>query len=111
MWGRLSTDEQTALLTLSAFPSFTLAQSEYMTAPYKLSEAMLRENPFIRFDREICEFYMHSILKNYLCERFDNTPQSFITEVYLYGGDWFAQTGSYIDAMQFYHRAGAYERL
>jgi len=112
MWGKLSSDKQNVLLALSVFNSFTLQQLDFMREGISgFSEAELRENPFIRFDRETGSYYMHSILQTYLTQQFENMTEEFKTKIYLRSGDWFGKTGSYIDALRFYHQAGAYEKI
>lgn len=115
MWGKLSHEKQSALLTLSIFQSFTLPQAEFMSGvPSTEIETLLRNNPFIRFDRETRNYYMHSILRGYLQNVFENRPEETNKTVYMLAGDWFTKSLSYINAIRFYHLADAadtYEKI
>lgn len=115
MWDKLSPDGKDALLSLSVFQSFTMAQLEFLTSNLtEETKVMVRENPFIRFDPETRHYNIHSILKDYLTSIFDNKTDESKKEIYVLAGDWFTKIGSYIEAIRFYHFANvadAYEKI
>lgn len=112
-WGRLSEQEQELLLKLSIFPSFSLPHAAgFSGISLEEVENQLREKHFfIRYDNEEGCFYMHTQLKKLLKSKFELLPRERQQEIYLRGGELAWKSGDFINALRFYHRAEAWEKI
>lgn len=112
IWSKLTDNEKNILLTMSIFQSFTLPQSEFITEiSSEQTQSLLRNNPFIRFDQETRQYHMHSILRSYLLDMFEDQSETHKKTIYMRSGDWFSKNRAYIHAMRFYHMIDAYEKI
>jgi LuxR family maltose regulon positive regulatory protein len=115
VWDRLSEEEKDFLLSVSILDSFTALQAAAMNGRDSLPgnlEELLRVNDFIRYypDRNI--YTMHSILQDYLRNRFYHYMAPEFRKLILQrAGQTFAAEGQYYPAAQFFLKNEDYEAI
>jgi len=101
------------LLKLSIVNKFTLDQAIYITGNQK-TKAIIMElisnNCFIRYDRELDVYTLHSILRNVLNEEIisNNIDFNYINNTC---GDWYSKNLEDIDAIEYYYKAKNFQRI
>jgi len=101
------------LLKLSILNKFTLDQAIYITGNQK-TKAIIMElisnNCFIRYDRELDVYTLHSILRNVLNEEIisNNIDLNYINNTC---GDWYSKNLEDIDAIEYYYKAKNFQRI
>lgn len=114
VWNRLSAAERELMLSLSLLDGFTARQAGIMdngdALPQSL-ETLLSLEFFIRYvvDKEV--YSLHSILRDYLCERFAMQPQEKRAAMYRKAAAACQAVGDYCQAGLFYMKVEAYEAV
>lgn len=108
VWNRLSPTEKDFLLAVSVFESFTARQAagmlDYEVMPGQI-EAELRASDFIRFLPDKRLFIIHSILLDYLRNRFYyHQPKEYQNRVFYKAGGSCAAMGQYCLAAEFFYK-------
>lgn len=108
-------DEETKqiLLKLSLVNKFTLEQASYVTRNKRANDIikeLISNNCFIRYHEELKEYTIHSILRNVLKEELlsNNINANDVNE---YCGDWYSEEFKDIQAIQYYYKAGNFQRI
>jgi len=101
------------LLKLSILNKFTLEQAIYVTGNKKTKVVimeLLSNNCFIRYDRELEVYTLHSILRNVLNEEIisNNIDLNYINNTC---GDWYSKNLEDIDAIEYYYKAKNFQRI
>lgn len=102
------------LTAMCIFDSFTLAQAEHMWPKGNAADLLARltaENAFVAFDRASGLYNMHSILIGYLRRIFDRRDMESRRAAWRMGGEWFRSVDELTLAMEYFYRAGDFERL
>lgn len=108
-------DEETRriLLQLSLLDSFTIDGAVFVTGDRRAAEIVRRladNNCFVRYEPRSGSYEFHSILKATLQEAFPVSMSDPLT-LLLRCGDWCVKRGELIQAIDFYRRAGAHEKI
>ncbi|MDR1319960.1 MAG: LuxR C-terminal-related transcriptional regulator [Gracilibacteraceae bacterium] len=114
VWNRLTENEQSFLLRVSPFDSYTLVQAAYMMDADKLPEyakALNEKNDFIRRDPWGLVFRPHSTLLHFTRGVLDTISVGERAEILTRAGDWCAGNKQPEQAMYFYHRLGDYKKI
>ncbi len=104
---------QQVLLKLSLLDSFTVEGAIFITEDKKaagLIRQFAANNCFLRFDNKSRTYSMHAILKALLQDLFTGSEEDRST-VLSRCGDWYAKLDRRIEAISFYHQAGAHEKI
>ncbi len=108
IWNRLTPEEKDFLLSTSVMESFTLQQAAIMmereTLPANIRE-LLRSNDFIRYIPDQHQYSIHSILRDYLLNRFyyDQQPD-YQKQVFRKAGYACAAVSQYCPAAHFFYK-------
>lgn len=112
VWERLTEQQQTFLMRLSPFQTFTLQQAcalaQWDAIPGYALEAL--QSPFIHYDRQKQRYELHSILSELLAQKRREHGDAFHHECLLRAGDLCRDTGRDAEALGFYLQAGDYGR-
>lgn len=115
VWNRLAQEERDFLLAVCILDSFTARQAAVMTGRDSLTEhieELLRTNDFIRYFPDRKRYTMHSILQDYLRNRFWNYMQPDFQKLMLQrAGRIYAAEGQYYPAARFYLKTGDYDAI
>ncbi len=100
------------LLKLSMVNRFTLEQAIYITGNKKTKDVireLLSNNCFIRYDRDLDVYTLHSILRNVLSEEIilNNIDLNYINNTC---GDWYSKNHEDADAIEYYYKAKNFQR-
>ncbi|HWQ78483.1 MAG TPA: LuxR C-terminal-related transcriptional regulator [Anaerovoracaceae bacterium] len=115
VWNKLSEEEKNFLLSVSILDSFTVRQAAVMADRDSLPEnieELLKTNDFIRYfpDRNI--YTIHSILQDYLRNRFYHYMQPDFQNLMLRrAGKTFAAEGQYFSAARYLIKTGDYDAI
>ncbi|MDR1827025.1 MAG: hypothetical protein LBR29_01705, partial [Methylobacteriaceae bacterium] len=96
VWNVLDEQTQNFLLRLSPFDAFSAEQAVYLTGiPEPGGEAgrFLRQNAFLRFDTASGEYYVHSVVLEFVREIFAGLPRQVQADIIGAAGDWCASNG------------------
>lgn len=113
VYDKFDKETQQVLLKLSLLDNFSLNGAIFVTGNKKAGE-LIREieanNCFVRYNNKDGTYSIHAILKTMLMELF---TISDIDKATLFSrcGDWCARSDRRIEAVDFYHRAGCYEKI
>ncbi len=113
VYDKFDEEIQQVLLKISLFESFSIDGAIFVTKNRKAGK-LIREiadnNCFLRYDSKNRVYYIHAILKAMLRELF---AVSDIDKGTLFSrcGDWCAKEDRRIEAVEFYHKAGCYEKI
>ena len=115
IWRRLSDEEQHFLLSVSVMDSFSVRQAIIIsgcdTLPENI-EKLLKTNDFIRYYPENSTFTVHSILQEYLRNRFyHHQPQEFQNEILYKTGKSYAAIGQHYLAAQFFMKIKDFDAI
>lgn len=114
VWDKLTGAERGFLLRVSPFDSYTFKQAAHMMREKELPEyakALSYENGFIQQDPLGLLFRPHSTLLDFMREVFGELPENERQIILNSAGDWCAENGQPEQAMYFYYRLGAYEKI
>ena len=113
VWDALTNEQQTFLLRLSLFETFTIHQACALTCcdplPGYALEAL--QSPFIRYERAGERYELHSILSELLNRKRGEQGASFRRECLLRAGDYCRDEQKTAEALSFYEQAEDYERM
>ena len=115
IWNRLTPAEKDFLLTMSIFDSFTARQAaamlDYDILPGEI-EDRLKISDFIRFLPDKRLFVIHSILLDYLRNRFYyRQPRDYQNEIFRKAALSCAAMGQYCPAARFFYQIGDFEAI
>lgn len=114
VWNKLSADERDFMLALSLLDGFTMRQAVIMgdgAAIPQSIEALLSLEFFIRYVADKHVYSMHSILRDYLCERFAMQPHGKMDAMHRKAAAACLAVADYCQAGQFYLKVAAYEAV
>jgi LuxR family maltose regulon positive regulatory protein len=115
IWNRLMPDEKEFLLSVSVLDSFTARQAAMMlgrdTLPENI-EDLLKSNDFIRYFPDRNSYTIHSILQDYLRNRFYHMqPEDFQRRMLHLAGRSCAAVSQYYLAAQFYMQVKDFDAI
>jgi LuxR family transcriptional regulator, maltose regulon positive regulatory protein len=115
IWKRLMPEEKEFLLSVSVLESFTARQAAIMlgreTLPDNI-EDLLKSNDFIRYFPDKNSYTIHSILQEYLRNRFYNLqPEDFQKRILHLAGRSCAAVSQFYLAAQFYLKIKDYDAI
>ena len=115
IWKRLTPVEKDFLLSVSIMDSFTTSQAAIMMNQKALPENIeetLKFNDFIRYHPDKDIFVMHSILRDYLRNRFYNyQPEDFQKRMLRLAGRSYAALTQYYPAAQFFYKVKDFDAI
>lgn len=115
IWNRLTEEEGDFLLSVSVLDSFTVYQAAIMTDTETLSEVfqyLLKFNDFIRYIPEQHLYYIHSILREYLLNRFHHhKPKEYQNQIFRKAGVSCAAMLQYYPAAKFFYKVRDFEAI
>lgn len=112
VYQQCSDNAKELLLVLCIFDSFSLTQADFLCTngnAEKLLQELLRKNAFISYDPLNQTYQLHNILTSYLRNLFDKRNLSQKQATWQAAGHWYASVPDYLRAMEFFHKAGAYD--
>ncbi|WP_333648496.1 LuxR C-terminal-related transcriptional regulator [Lacrimispora sp.] len=115
IWNKLDPEEQDFLMSVSVLGSFTAHQAAIMlgqeTIPHKI-EVLLKNNDFIRYFPHKYLYSLHSILQNYLKNRFYHfQPEAYQKQVYRRAGESYAVISQNYLAAVFYYKIRDFDAI
>lgn len=113
VYDKFDRETQQTLLKLSLLDSFSLDGAIFVTGNKKTGKLIRKiaaNNCFLRYDKINGTYSFHAILKTMLKEFFDVTDMDKAA-LFSRCGDWCAKCDRRIEAVDFYHRAGCYEKI
>ncbi|NLL76349.1 MAG: AAA family ATPase [Clostridiales bacterium] len=115
VWNGLSEEEKNFLLSVSVLDCFTTKQAQIMIEKKALPEHildLLENNSFIRYFPETDLYYMHSILQDYLRNRFYNHQTENFQKLILHrAGEACAAFAQYYPAARFYYKVADFDAI
>ena len=115
IWNRLAQGEKEFLLSVSALDSFTARQAAVMLGQEVLPEEierLLKTNDFIRYLPDKHLYSVHSILLDYLRNRFyHHQPREFQNRVLRLAGQAHAALGQYYQGAQYFLRVRDFDAI
>lgn len=115
IWNRLTPEEKEFLLSVSIMDSFTGRQAAIMMNREVLPEAienLLKSNDFIRYFPDRSLYTMHSILQDYLRNRFyHHQSEEFQKRMLRLAGKSLAAVSQYFAAAQFFFKVGDFDAM
>ncbi len=115
IWRKLMPEEKDFLLSVSILDSFTARQAAIMigreTLPENIEE-LLKSNDFIRYFPDKNTYAIHSILLDYLRNRFYNyQPEDFQNKIFRLAGRSYAFVSQYFAAAQLFWKVRDYDAI
>lgn len=115
IWKRLADDERDFLLSVSVMDSFNARQAAIMlgqdTLPRDI-EDMLKSNDFIRYFPDQNIYTIHSILQDYLRNRFYHfQPEDFQKRILRLAGEAYAAISQYYTAANFFFKVRDFDAV
>lgn len=115
IWNNLDHEEKDFLLSVSVLDSFTARQAAIMLnqdiIPNKIQE-FLKENDFIRYLPDKILYSIHSILHDYLRNRFHyQTSADYQSGIYQKAGEACAASLQYCFAAEFYYKVRNFDAI
>lgn len=115
IWKNLTSEEKEFLLSVSVLDSFTPRQAAIMLDQEILSEKideLLKNNDFIRYLPDKHGYSMHSILQDYLQNRFYNQmPEDYWNRTFWKAGNSCAAVSQYYPASEFFYRIRNFDAI
>ncbi len=114
IWMFLSPIEQNFLLSVSLLDGFSIQQAQIIMNLKQLPKVistLLSSNAFIRYLPEKKSYEIHSILRDYLRERFCEKPRDWQQEVFLLAGQACEDVSDYYPALQLYLKINDFEAI
>ncbi|PYG88254.1 LuxR family maltose regulon positive regulatory protein [Ruminiclostridium sufflavum DSM 19573] len=115
VWDRLTQEEKEFLLSVSVMDSFTACQAAIILDKKKLPEKIeefLRDNDFIQYIPDKHIYRMHSILLNYVRNRFNYyQPEEYQNEIYRRAGRSYAMSSQYYQAACFFYKVRDFDAI
>ncbi|MDR1397921.1 MAG: LuxR C-terminal-related transcriptional regulator [Desulfarculales bacterium] len=112
IYAPLSEESKNLLFALCPLERFTVLQADflYQNDTRKLLGELVRQNSFILFDAGSGVYSLHSIFRHFLTLLFQALPRRRQRELHAAIGDWFAQEGEFVAAMEQYFEARDFEK-
>ncbi|HBD64816.1 MAG TPA: helix-turn-helix transcriptional regulator, partial [Clostridiales bacterium] len=115
IWNNLSAEEKDLLISVSVMESFTAPQAAVMidwdVLPDSLEE-LLKTNDFIQYHPDAQIYSIHSIVRNYLQNRFSNhCSEEYKREVLYRAGKSYASISQYCQAAKFFFKVGDFNAI
>ncbi len=114
IWNRMSQDERNLLMALSLLESFTISQAailnDGMALPDTVAE-LLSLDFFIRYASDRHGYVLHSILQDYLLERFAMQPGEFKKAMYRRAAHASLAAGDLLQAALFFMKVEDYQSV
>ena len=108
IWNKLTQEEKEFMLSVSILDGFQARQAAIMLGEETLPESMeelLKTNHFINYDPNKALYIMHSILQDYLRNRFCYMQtEEYQNKIYRKAGDSCAAISQYFSAAKFYYK-------
>jgi LuxR family maltose regulon positive regulatory protein len=115
IWNRLTSEEKDFLLSVSIVDSFTTRQAAIMMGKEMLPEKiedLLKNNDFIRYIPDKHLYSMHSILQDYLRNRFyHDQPENYQNLIFRKAGHACATISEYCPAAKFFYKVGDFDAI
>lgn len=115
IWKRLSSDEKDFLLSVSVMDSFTDSQAAILMGKEILPEnieELIKSNDFIRYLPDKHQYSIHSILQDYLRNRFyHHQPKDFQNHIFHKAGQACAAFGQYCSAAKFFFKVKDFDAI
>jgi LuxR family maltose regulon positive regulatory protein len=115
IWNRLMMEEKDFLLQVSVLDSFTMRQAAIIMNQEILSEkieGLLKNNDFIKYLPDKSRYSMHSILRDYLRNRFYyQMPEEYQNQVFCKAGVSCAAMSQYYPAAEFFYKIRNFEAI
>lgn len=112
VYSQLQEELKEILLSMSLFNNFTPMLAEFILNKCELVDQidqLVSRNAFVTYDYSEKTYYMHSILKGFLAEKFNNQSQEWKIAQYQRGAMWYISQRVYFTAMEFAYLAGDFE--
>lgn len=115
IWNRLIPEEKDFLLSASVMDSFTARQAAILLTqdiiPEKIEE-LLKTNDFIRYLPDKHLYSMHSILQDYLRNRFyHHLPEDYQNRIFRKAGQACIDISEYCPAARFFYKVGDFDAI
>ncbi|PWJ50927.1 LuxR C-terminal-related transcriptional regulator [Faecalicatena contorta] len=115
IWNRLEPEEQEFLFSVSIMESFSVRQASIMMEVEMLPEHinhLLKYNEFIRYIPDQHQYGIHSILRDYLLNRFyHEQPQEYQNVIFRKAGHAYAAISKYCPAAHFYYQVKDFDAI
>lgn len=114
VWNKIGKDEQNLLLNFIPFKSITIKQACHMLHVSTLPEyakTLLRQNPFIHYNREDRCYYLHQILRTLVKDKFKDLDEAEKKTYLLRAGTWHRQNNQLIEAFTCFQHIQAYDEM
>lgn len=115
IWNRLTPEEKEFLLLVSVLDSFTIHQAAIMMNQEVLPEniiLLLKNNDFIKYLPDKCLFSMHSILQDYLRNRFYyQLPKDYQDQILRNAGVSCTAISQYYPASEFFYKIKDFDAI
>lgn len=114
LWNNLDRVSRDFLVGISVFVSFTLRQCVFISGGMLDDDAienLLNTSGFIYYEPKEGKYFMHSILKYFLDNKFKKMDVIFKKEILKKAGDWYRDNEMYADAISFYFKNKDYESI
>lgn len=115
IWNNLSAEEKNLLISVSVMESFTAPQAAIMVdrevLPDRLEE-LLKTNDFIQYRPDAQIYSIHSILRSYLQNSFNNhCSEEYKREVFYRAGKSYASISQYCQAAKFFFKVRDFDAI
>ena len=113
LFNQLEPQTQEALLSLSIFDGFTVDQAAVVLENKSIRQTvneLTNKNAFIECDPLTGEYKLHKVLRDYLKIKLESSSID-LKAIYRRAGKWCVESGDYVTAFDYYHRAGNIEEL
>ena len=115
IWNKLTLEEQDFLFSVSVMESFSARQAAIMLDVEMLPENinhLLKYNEFIRYIPDQHQYSIHSILRDYLLNRFyHEQPEEYQNRVFRKAGHAYAVMSQYCPAAHFFYRVRDFDSI
>jgi LuxR family maltose regulon positive regulatory protein len=114
IWNRISEQDREFLMSVSLLDAFTPRQAAIILDTPSLpqrAEDLLRQNAFIPYSGERGVYYMHTILRDFLRQRFESAPAGFRSETLRRAGRACEAVREYYEAARFFNEVRDYDAI
>jgi LuxR family maltose regulon positive regulatory protein len=111
IFSTLSEDMQNYLIRFSLIEHLPLKLLKGLSGGDKLIKTIEQIGSFIRYDPYLDAYRLHHLFQEYLAEKQDRLTEQEKGEVYLLAGGWCEENGQKMDAIGYYEKAAAYDKL
>jgi LuxR family maltose regulon positive regulatory protein len=112
IYAPLSPEIKDLLFVLCPLERFTVLQADFLSGgdTRALLSELTRQNSFVALDHGSGIHSMHAIFRQLLTRLFQELPVVRQREIHRHCGDWFAQEGEFVSAMEMYFAARDFEK-